>query len=297
MSNIVITSLSSTGSGKTTLMVHLAYLLARAGIRVALIELDNRNSLKDCCGLSEPTPDSSTAAILVDEFEGKYPFLPLWQDGLGDKAAVCQAERNALEAVARQLTGNPFGFFRLRESLEKYPLAYDVILVDAPGQQGQLALMALCAATHLIICAEVTQKCISDINALFQWLYKYQSYLKFVPEVVGIVPSRYDHDAAIQRNTLNQFPSLAENLDTVCFSPIRHSPRFLNAYAAGLPIHLDAPGTEPCNDFLVAGNLFKPMSAKRLKGLDAQKLKRMPAIAPHIIKLVKNQQTDGQTTN
>ncbi len=290
----IITSLSSTGTGKTTLMVHLAYLLVQSGLSVALIELDNRNSLQDCCGLPKANAKFSTASILVDSFNGDYPFLPLWKEALKDKAVVCQAERNSLESVARQLTGDPFGMFRLRECLDKSPLPYDVILIDAPGQQGQLSLMALCAATHLIICAEMTQKCISDINALFEWLYKYKTYLKSTPEILGILPSRYDHNAAIQRNTLNQFPAFAQKFNTVCFSPIRQSSRFFNAYAMGLPIFLDAPGSAPCYDFTEDGHLFKKMNQAKLKGLDGVMLQKLPAIVPYVINAIKiSQEKNG----
>ena len=284
----IITSLSSTGTGKTTLMVHLAYLLVQSGLSVALIELDNRNSFHDCCGLPKPSPEFSTASILVDSFNGDYPFLPLWKDTLKEKAVVCQAERNSLESVSRQLTGDPFGMFRLRECLDQFPLPHDVILIDAPGQQGQLSLMALCAATHLIICAEMTQKCISDINALFEWLYKYKTYLKSTPEILGILPSRYDHNAAIQRNTLNQFPAFAQKFNTVCFSPIRQSSRFFNAYAMGLPVFIDSPGSTPCKDFTEDGHLFKKMNQVKLKGLDEKTLQKLPAIAPYVINAIKS---------
>ena len=282
----VFTSLSSTGTGKTTLMIHLAYLFALEGWKVALIELDNRNSFRDCCGLINPTPNQSTAAILTDNFDGQYPWLDLWTEILHGKAQVCQAERFSLDSVARQLTGDPLGVFRLKEILEHYPLNHDVVLVDAPGQQGQLSLMALFAATHLIVCTEMTQKCISDIDALFQWLHKHQNYAKDL-EIVGIVPGRYEHEAAIQRNTLDQFPGFAQNFNTQCFAPIRKSPRFMSAYAEGISIFQEAPGTPLCKDFTVSGNLFKEMSPSRLKGLDQETLKNLPAIAPYISNLVK----------
>lgn len=283
----IITSLSSTGTGKTTLMTHLAYLLAKHGFSVALIELDNRNSFKDCCSLSEPSPQTSTTAILTDEFTGDYPFVSLWPEYLKHKAVVCQAHRESLEFIARQLTGDPFGIFRLSERLEQFPLSHDVILIDAPGQQGQLSLMALCASTHLILTVEMTRKCISDVNAFYQWLYRYRRYLKQQPKIIGIVPGRYDHELALQRNTLIQFPQLAEKLGTRCFAPIRYSSRYLNAYAAGLPIYIDSPSASAGKDFLEKGNVFRSMSETRLRNLDGKILKNLPAIAPYIIKMIQ----------
>jgi chromosome partitioning protein len=283
----IITSLSSTGTGKTTLLVHLAYLLAKNGLSVALIELDNRNSFRDCCGLSNPCQEESTAAILSDDFDGNYPFVELWSEHLQGKAVVLQADRESLEGIARQLTGDPFGVFRLKERLQQFSIDRDAILIDAPGQQGQLSLMALCAATHLILTVEMTKKCISDIDAFYQWLYRHHRYLGKLPEVVGIVPGRYNHDIALQRNTMAQFPDFAQKLGTQCFAPIRHSPRFLNAYAAGLPIHLDSPGVAATEDFTRDGNFFKSLSDERLKGLNAKQLKSLKAIAPELINIVK----------
>lgn len=283
----VITSLSSTGTGKTTLMVHLAYLIAKNGLSVALIELDNNNSFRDCCGLPNPIKEESTAAILADGFDGNYPFIPLWSEHLQEKAVVIQAERESLDSIARQLTGDAFGVFRLRERLQEIPIECDVILIDAPGHQGQLSSVALCAATHLILTVEMTQKCISDIDAFFQELYKKQRYLGSLPEVIGIVPGRYNHNIAMQRNTMAQFPNLAQKLETQCFAPIRHSAEFLNAYAAGLPIYLNSPGAIAGEDFTKDGNLFKSLSDKNLKGLDAKRLKSLKAIAPEILKIIK----------
>jgi cellulose biosynthesis protein BcsQ len=73
----IVTAFCSSGTGKTTLLIHLAYYCALQGIETALIELDNRNSFHTCCGLTESEFD--TSSIFSPDFTGNYSLLPLWK--------------------------------------------------------------------------------------------------------------------------------------------------------------------------------------------------------------------------
>ncbi len=70
----VITAFCSSGTGKTTLLTHLAYYAATNNISTALIELDNRNSLKRCCGL--PNSEFTTSNILIRVLKEIMIFYP-----------------------------------------------------------------------------------------------------------------------------------------------------------------------------------------------------------------------------
>ena len=66
------------GSGKTTMSVHLAYLMSKRGFSVALIDLDPQGSLSLFCGLTPPHPEQTTAAVLRDDFNGEWPLVKCW---------------------------------------------------------------------------------------------------------------------------------------------------------------------------------------------------------------------------
>lgn len=265
-------------------MSHLAYLLAKAGLSVALIDIDNRSSIQACCGLKPTSAENSTARILEPNFQGDYPFVPLWADHC-DRAEVISADRKSLQLAANLLAAEPLGVMRLKSKLVKYPLPHDVIILDAPGHEGTLAWSAILASTHLILSVEMSKKSIDDATFAISRLYEYQDTLGVnIPKILGFIPGRYDHDgSAIARSTLKQFPEIAQSLGCQLFSPIRSSPHFLNAYASGIPVQVHAPMFEGGKDFLKDGNLFRGMSKKRLKGFDLG-FKNLPAIVPYLLR-------------
>ncbi len=142
-----ITAFCSSGTGKTTLLTHLAYHCALQGIETALIELDNRNSLRTCCGLTES--DFSTSDIFSPDFAGDYQFLPLWAESLKGKAQVCQAQRERLLATEQLLSSKPLGILKLKQILQKYPLPQPLILLDSPGQEGVMSSSAILASDYV----------------------------------------------------------------------------------------------------------------------------------------------------
>ena len=281
---MIITAFSSSGTGKTTLLSHLSYLLAKEGLSVALIDVDNRSSIKTCCGIGNVPKEESTSKILSEDFQGNYPLVPLWSEYC-KKAEAIVADRKALKTTANLLAAEPFGILRLRNNLIEYPLPHDVIILDAPGHEGTLAWLAILASTHLILSVEMTKKSIEDATHALSQLYEYKKMLGIpIPKIVGFVPGRYDHDfSSMARSTLKQFPDIAKSLGCKLFSPIRSSPYFLNAYSAGIPIQVFAPGFEGNKDFTTNGNIFQGMNEKRLKGFDST-FKNLPAIFPYLLK-------------
>ncbi|WP_375492460.1 ParA family protein [uncultured Nostoc sp.] len=86
------------GSGKTTLAVHLAYLIAKEGFRVALIDLDPQGSISLFCGLPRPKSNQTIAGVLQDGFQGDWPLAPLWQEHLQNVEA-CQGEMGLIKTI------------------------------------------------------------------------------------------------------------------------------------------------------------------------------------------------------
>ena len=283
-----ITAFCSSGTGKTTLLTHLTYYCASQGIETVLIELDNRNSLRTCCGL--PESDFSTSNIFNSDFAGDYQFSPLWQKSLKGKALVCQAQRENLLATEQFLNTQPLGILRLKQVLQKYPLSQPLILLDSPGQEGVMSSSAILASDYVILSIEPTPKAMSDAIRFVEILLNYEEqYGIEVPHILGIVIGLYNQDVSMARSIIEQLPEIAEKIDTQIFAPIRYSTEFLNSYDAGVPLNIYRPGHEGVKDFYIDGNLFKSMSNKRLRGLNREHLEKLPAIASYIVDLVKKE--------
>ena len=287
-----ITAFCSSGTGKTTLLTHLAYHCASQGIETALIELDNRNSLRTCCGL--PESDFSTSDIFSPDFAGDYQFLPLWSESLKGKALVCQAQRERLLTTEQVLSSKPLGILKLKQVLQKYPLPQSLILLDSPGQEGVMSSSAILASDYVILSIEPTPKAMNDAIRFVEILFNYEEeYGLDVPEILGIVIGLYNHEESMTRNIIKQLPEIAEKIDTQLFSPIRYSTEFRNAYGVGLALNIYRPGHEAVKDFYIDGNLFKGMNERRLRGLERDYLENLPAICSSVVNLVRAE--NGQT--
>lgn len=282
----IITAFCSSGTGKTTIMVHLAYYAAIKGISTALIELDNRNSLKTCCGLPEPT--FTTSNIFAPNFQGDYEFLPLWESTLKGKAQVCPAIREDLMRTEKLLAGESLGVLKLKNTLKKYPLPHQLILLDAPGQEGEMSHSAILASDYILLSVEPTPKAMNDAVQFVKILLNYEA--KFgvsIPKILGIVVDKYDHEGDKARTILEDLSIIAKRLETNLFSPIRLSKEFLNAYDLGIPIHQHRPGHKAVHDFDVDGNLFKGMKDEKLRGWDRNYYESLPAIAKFVVEMIK----------
>ncbi len=284
---MIVTSFCSSGTGKTTLLAHLAYYAASQGVSTALIELDNRNSLKRCCGLSNAS--FHTSNLFDSGFKGDYNFLPLWESHLKGKAEICPADRKALLETEQSLASKPLGILKLKKIFKKYPLSHQLILLDSPGQEGVMSASAILASDYVILSIEATPKAMSDAIRFVEILFNYEEeYDVEIPRILGIVVGRYDQESATARNILEQLPDIAEQISTRLFAPIRHSHEFLNAYELGIPLHLHRPGHKAVGDFSIDGNIFKDMSERKIRNLDRSYYESLPAIAKFIVKIVKH---------
>lgn len=280
-----ITAFSSSGTGKTTLLTHLAYYAAVEGISTALIELDSRNSLRRCCGLEET--NFTTSSLLDREFSGNYNLSPLWESHLRGKAQVCQASYSELVATEKTLAKRDFGSLKLKKVLEKYPLPHDLILLDPPGQEGIMSNSAILASDYLILSVESTSKALDDARNFALTLLEYEEdYGVKTPQILGILVGKYDHNhSATTREIMASLPRIADQIGTILFNPIRNTGEFKNAWSLGMPLPLYRSGHKAAKDFILDGNYFNGLADNRLKDWDLKYYRNLPAIAKTIINL------------
>ncbi len=251
------------GSGKTTLAVHLAYLLANEGFRVALIDLDPQGSVSLFCGLPRPKGSQTIAAVLQEDFQGNWPLIPLWQEHLQNVEA-CQGEMGLVKTI-NELVLHERGAYLLGDRIADYPLPHDLVIFDCPATLGPLPLIALSACTHLLIPVQVEPKSADGSSKLLEWLYhtNHRLRLKPEPQIIGFVPNQYDQRLAIHRNILAQLLPQLEKLKIHGFAPIRFSSEFKNASGLGVPLHLYRPNHPACADFsLIVSKLVELLKKK-----------------------------------
>ena len=238
------------GSGKTTLAIHLTYLLAKAKHSVVTIDLDPQGSVTLFCGLDKPNHNETVSTVLSDEkFSGKWPLKEMWNDEVKG-AYACQGDIGLVKTI-NELVLHERGVYLLSDRLTDYQLKQDVMIFDCPATLGPLPTIAVTAATHIIIPIQMEPKSTGGASKLMEWLYErfIALRLKPQPKILGVVPNQYDSRRAIHRNLLEQLTPLLNQANIHCFDPIRFSTEFSNASAIGLPLHLYRPKHPAIQDF------------------------------------------------
>ncbi|MGG6262881.1 ParA family protein [Leptolyngbya sp. AN03gr2] len=257
------------GSGKTTLTVHLAYLLGARGFRVVVIELDPNGSIALFTGLprlKSNQSETSIACIFEKTFDGSYPLTPVWTSSLKDRVQIIRGGA-PLHNTVRLLHQHDRPYEVLKHRLEDFPIEADVILIDTPASIEPMGLVGLAASTHLLVAVKAESKDSWSSSDLLSWYYdKIESLrLKPKPEILGFVPSRVNlQKFAEHRRTLGltedgqpnpkinlkeTLPFQLERMGITCFPFIRESGYFLSACSAGVPVQIYRPGDEVARSF------------------------------------------------
>jgi chromosome partitioning protein len=242
------------GTGKTTLVTHLAYILGKKGYSVTVIELDPLGSLKIFTGAfsqtEDPPPEKTLASVFRDDFKGNYPLFPIWENKIHNINVILGGA--PLEESIHKIYSHSRKYYLLHDRLEDYPLESDIIILDNPGGLEPMGLVALAAATDILVVMQLEYKALYGSAGLINWFYDKINELRLRPEpkILGFVPSQVNiKKVAAHRNIGEEIPNQLQELGISCFPPIRESNQFINASGVGLPIHLFAPACEAIKDF------------------------------------------------
>lgn len=240
------------GTGKSTLVINLAYQLARKGKTVCMLGCDPNGSLTLFTGLNDPPEAAQTLdRVLRKDFDGDWPLFPVWRDRISGIDACLGGL--VLTETAKRLDQESRGSYMLADALEDHPLPHDVILFDCPGTIERFHEVVLTASTQVLIVTKVEDKDVDASFKLISWLYATRKDLRIKPppEILGLVPNGYRKDRAMHRDNLGgdperSLPAALAAMSIRLFPSIRDSAHIANAGANGLPLGIYRPG-EPIN--------------------------------------------------
>jgi len=260
------------GSGKTTLITHLAYAIGALGYKVVIIELDHNGSLCVYAGVQPVSSEKSMAAVFKKTFKGGYPLIPLWENRVPNVAAILGGA--PLEESFTDIYSAPRKYYTLKDRLEDHPLDADLILIDTPATLEPMGQVMLAAATHLIAAIKPVHKDTWSMANLVYWYYEKLEELRLRPrpKIIGCVPSHVDLSKAIHREILGvdrpskarsskpsrrtkriepeeTLPYQLQQHGIAQFPNIRYCDYYLHAAKDGVPLYISRPGCEFVEDF------------------------------------------------
>lgn len=225
------------GVGKTTVAANLGGLLADAGLRVLLLDLDSQPTLSSYYALNHSAPAGVYELLALNLTD---PTLMLSTTAIaGLDLILSNDDEGRLSAL---LLHAPDGRLRLRNVLDNFRPHYDLLLVDTQGARSVLVEMAILASDlalspitpEMLAARELrrgTLKLRSELEP-FRHLGIPPPPLRLLLNQVNAI--RMDTRMIIQglRETFAEVTNTSV-LDTV----VPNRVAYLNAASLGLPVH------------------------------------------------------------
>ena len=234
------------GVAKTSTIRDVGFVLAEAGRRVLLIDLDPQANLTKWLGVDDDIDLSETVypAILgasdasgeVDDGELRLP-APRPVHGMD----LIPAHLN-IAIIEREILSVFMGVLRLREAVRRVE-GYDFVLIDPPPSLGQLSALAVVAADRVVVPLPTNRKGLDGIQTVIKMVREYRKASPRL-DIALFVLTQHDrrtrHDRESRDIIVAQLPSLAP-----ISSPLSSRPAYYSdAQVQGMPIPLYAPGSE-----------------------------------------------------
>ena len=175
------------GVGKTTTAVTTGVMLAEAGHRVLLVDLDPQGNATSSLGIDKGDLLHTAYDVLVDE-------LPV-----GRAVAVTDRPRLDLVPATAQLAGAEVELVgvearegRLARSLAAVRDRYTVILIDCPPSLGLLTVNALTAARYVIIPIQCEFLALEGVGQLVTTIDLVKRRLNPPLDIIGVLMTMFD---------------------------------------------------------------------------------------------------------
>lgn len=230
MAKIIAVTNQKGGVGKTTTAVNLSALIAEAGKRVLIVDIDPQGNATS--GLGQGDTDSNTVyEVLLGDVEAKEAIVPTGYGTLElmpTSIELAGAEIELVSVADRETL--------LKRALESLKPNYDYIFIDCPPSLSLLTLNALTAADSVLIPIQCEYYALEGVGQLVNTVKLMKMKLNPALKIEGILLTMFDARtnlcAQVAQEVRNHFRD--EAFDTM----IPRNVRLSEAPSYGVPIHL-----------------------------------------------------------
>lgn len=168
------------GVGKTTNVVILALLLAKASLKILVVDTDPEcGASRDFLGESLDGLTSNLKTYLEDHVQLELPIVPSGVEGID--LVPCAPEQHRFFCLFEE--DSP----RLRQGIDLARSQYDLILIDGPNQLVNIAQLALYAADAVVLPIELSSDCLDRVPLALRRLEQARAFNPTL-EVLGALP-------------------------------------------------------------------------------------------------------------
>jgi chromosome partitioning protein len=235
------------GCGKTTSAINLSAVLARAGKRTLLIDMDPQGHCAAGLGIPEQRIELDIGDAMLGL--GSKPIDAsklLWRAVRNLDLAPARMRLAGLEAARGGLADLPDKDRRLSAVLEKFASEYDVAVIDCPPSIGLLTYNALAAADMVIIPVETGFFSLQGATRQVNTVKTLSKRLGLEPHV-WLLPTLHDTKNTVSTDLFEEMSRRFK--DRVVPVVIRHDSRLREAASFGQSIVDYAPGSTGSEDY------------------------------------------------
>lgn len=207
MAHITTIANKKGGTAKSTTAHSLAHGLQRRGYRVLLIDLDQQANATLNSGIN------SNEAGLITSLD----FMQGRADAIIKTGSVDIIPANNQLAVANNVFTDTGKEFKLKEALTPIKANYDFIIIDTPPTTEALTINAFATSNDIIIPIQADIFNLQGIAELKQVIEAVQKYCNKKLTVAGLLLTRYNARATLNRDIKTLLEDIARTLNTRLF--------------------------------------------------------------------------------
>ncbi|MBP2232789.1 AAA family ATPase [Azospirillum agricola] len=245
---IIAIGLQKGGTAKTATSINLAFLLARAGNRVLLVDADPQGNATVHVGVPQADVVALTEAgrVLYHALMGKAPLSAVIRP-TGVAGLDVVPSSIALASADTELPGNLTNAqTALAELLDGVRADYDVIVIDCAPNLGAVTINALTAADYVLVPCQAEPHAILGVSAFLDTVAKIQRRLNPRLEILGILPTMVNPRQTQDKSSLEDINRLW-GAERRVFPPVPRATIYAQAAGANvitLDADIGAPGVE-----------------------------------------------------
>ncbi|NYZ16339.1 AAA family ATPase [Azospirillum sp. RWY-5-1] len=244
----VAVGLQKGGTAKTATSINIAYVLARTGSRVLLVDADPQGNATTHVGVgqAEVVELTNSGRVLYHALMGKAALTDVIRNtSVGGLDLVPSSI--ALASADTELPGNLTNAqTALAEMLDPVRTGYDFIVIDCAPNLGAVTINALTAADFVLVPCQTEPHAILGVSAFLETVAKIRRRLNPRLEVLGILPTMFNGRLSQDRSSMDDITRLWGAENTV-FPPVPRATIYAQAAGANvitLDADIGAPGAE-----------------------------------------------------
>ncbi|MCJ2542660.1 ParA family protein [Thermostichus vulcanus] len=251
MAKILAFTNNKGGTGKSTLCVHAAQLIAQRGERVLLIDLTSQATASSLY-LEETgsLPEQETVwACLHPHHQRPLPEVIYTSDKGVD---VIPAHSNMAEVAAHLAAAGSSAQHLLQQQLRSLQADYDFVFLDTPGELNALTANALQVAQRVVIPTRLNRADFSCTEVTLRYINALKGQLTQARTVLTMLDDRYLPGGIWSGSHTGQLYVQAQQIFADVLSPVTipDSSDLRTAFDYGLTVMEYRPGAAVCQRLL-----------------------------------------------